>query len=311
MRFLVLGTGSVGGYVGIRLVEAGLPVTFLVRQHRIKQLKSVGLSLKSAKGGWHGMVDCVERSSIEQPFDVIILACKAFDLDQALHAITPAVGRDTVIIPFLNGMSHLRVIRDNFPLSKVWGGVAHIAVTNQSPNHIIHLNELQNFCLGPLEKADIAEDVFETMSVAEGPSFELQYNANIIEQMWEKWVFLATLAGITCTMRQDIGTILDTRHGATLIRELFAECCAIAAAEGTEMSASAKEFYSEPLFTPGSKLTSSMLRDIQSGRRTEHAHIISDLIDRARSRGLPTPILTLCLTHLEAYDRGRNASANA
>src|SRR5215510_11843019 len=115
MRILVVGAGAIGGYFGGRLLQAGRDVTFLVRPRRAAELASTGLVIKSP----HGDVTlkdppAVQADKLTQKFDVVLLSCKEFDLEDAIKSFAPAVGPNTAIIPLLNGMSHLDMLDRQF-----------------------------------------------------------------------------------------------------------------------------------------------------------------------------------------------------
>ena len=108
MRILVVGAGAVGGYFGGRLLQAGRDVTFLVRPRRAAELAKHGLTIRSRLGDFHRpSPPIVSEESLAQPFDLVLLSCKAYDLDGAMASFAKAVGRQTAILPVLNGMRHI------------------------------------------------------------------------------------------------------------------------------------------------------------------------------------------------------------
>src|SRR5579864_1141810 len=126
MRFLVLGAGAVGGYFGGRLAEAGQDVTFLVRAPRAAALAENGLRIESPLGDFHVPVKVATADRVGGPYDVIILTAKHYDLDGAIDAIRPGVGRSTAILPLLNGLLHLDRLDRAFAAEQVLGGVAYV-----------------------------------------------------------------------------------------------------------------------------------------------------------------------------------------
>src|SRR5262245_66324332 len=123
MRFLVVGAGAMGGYFGGRLLVAGRDVTFLVRPARAARLAATGLTICSPAGDVHlPSPPTVLSSDIRDPFDVVILSCKAYDLGGAIDSVASAVGPGTVIIPLLNGMRHLDDLDARFGQERVLGG---------------------------------------------------------------------------------------------------------------------------------------------------------------------------------------------
>src|SRR6185436_20468689 len=108
MRILVVGAGAIGGYFGGRMLQAGRDVTFLVRPRRAAELDGAGLVIKSPNGDVTlKNPPTVQADALSEEFDVVLLSCKAFDLDDAINSFAPAVGAKTSIIPLLNGMQHL------------------------------------------------------------------------------------------------------------------------------------------------------------------------------------------------------------
>src|SRR6202043_1931860 len=110
MRILVVGAGAIGGYFGGRLLQAGRDVTFLVRPRRAAELAKAGLIVKSPHGDVTLAAPATTLSeNIRRPFDLVLLSCKAYDLEGAMDSFAAAVGPETMILPLLNGMKHLDV----------------------------------------------------------------------------------------------------------------------------------------------------------------------------------------------------------
>src|SRR6202047_3304607 len=149
MRILVVGAGAIGGYFGGRLLEAGRDVTFLVRPKRAKELAEAGLVIKSPNGDVTlRNPPTVQADKLNEKFDVVLLSCKAFDLDDAIKSFAPAVGPQTSIIPLLNGMLHLDVLDQKFGRERVLGGLCAIAVTLNERREVVHLQPMQSLTFG-------------------------------------------------------------------------------------------------------------------------------------------------------------------
>ena len=150
MRILVLGAGGIGGYYGARMHAAGGNVTFLVRPGRAAQLREKGLQVFSPFGDLQISPQLVTKETLTETFDVILLTCKAFDLDSAMDAIAPAIGEQSAIVPLLNGVRHIDRLVTRFGAARVLGGVALISVTLAANGEIHHLNKLHRFTVGSL-----------------------------------------------------------------------------------------------------------------------------------------------------------------
>jgi 2-dehydropantoate 2-reductase len=309
MRILILGAGAVGGYFGGRLLEAGRDVTFLVRPGRAAELARDGLVIKSAYGDVTlPNPAAVVAEDLNQTFDVVILSSKAYDLAGAIDSFAPAVGPETMILPLLNGMNHLEVLSARFGRERVLGGECKIAATLNEERAVVHLNQAHSISFGELD-GGISRRIRALAAVMTDAGFDAQPSDMILQQMWEKWVFLATLAGATCLMRGSVGDILAAPAGDDFILALFEECRAIAEAEGYAPRPAFLS-WSRPLLTaPGSTFTASMLRDLEAGARIEADHVLGDLL-RRRNAADPElsgmSLLQIAYIHLKTYE-GRRA----
>jgi 2-dehydropantoate 2-reductase len=281
MRFLVVGAGATGGYFGGRLLEAGKDVTFLVRQARAEQLAATGLSITSR----HGDVTILSSPTVlapdlRAPFDVVILSCKAYDLAGAIESFAPAVGPDTVILPILNGMRHLDTLDARFGTDRVLGGSCFISTKLDESGRIAHVSDIHRLAFGERTGGRSLRVDAITAGMA-GVKFEAAPSDQIVLEMWEKWVFLAALAGITCLTRAAVGDIVAA-GGADLAVMLLEECRAIAVAAGYAPRSEVLQASLGRLTDAKSIVTASMLGDVERKGRTEAEHILGDLLQRRR-----------------------------
>ncbi len=313
MRILVVGAGAVGGYFGGRLLEAGRDVTFLVRPRRAAQLAG-GLSIQSPTGSVNlPAPPVVGAGDLRDPFDLVLLSCKAYDLDSAIASFAPAVGAESMVLPLLNGMGHLDTLDRRFGADRVLGGLCTISSVLGPRGKILHLNELHGIAFG--ERNGSASDRIEAVAAAfEKTRVDARASRAIVQEMWEKWVFISAAAGITCLMRASVGDIVAAGAGP-LAAALLEECAAVAAAEGYPPGVTAMERSRGMVTAAGSPLKASMLRDIEGQRPTEGDHIVGDLLRRGAARSLSTPLLGVAYAHLRTYDvareRGRNDGKTA
>ena len=308
MRTLVLGAGGIGGYFGGRLAQNGADVTFLVRDARAARLRRDGLVIESPLGNATVDAKTVTRGEIGTGYDLVVLSCKAYDLDSAIEAIRPAVGPGTDVLPLLNGMAHLDRLDAAFGEGAVLGGLALIGVTLTAEGRIHHLNKIAALTYGartPEQRArcEAVEALFAPAGFAQTRSDA------IVQDMWEKFVFITVAASMTCLMRAPVGQILAAEDGERLMRQMIDECEAVAAASGFAVRPKAQDWARTALLQRGSPLTASMLRDMQNGAAVEAAHLQGDMIRRGTALQLATPLLRLAYAHLQAYEAGRAAPA--
>jgi 2-dehydropantoate 2-reductase len=305
MRILVVGAGAIGGYFGGRMLQAGRDVTFLVRPRRAAELASAGLVIKSPNGDVTLTAPpAVQADELDKTFDLVLLSCKAFDLDDAIGSFAPAVGPNTAILPLLNGMRHLDVLDQRFGSNAVLGGLCAIAVTLNEHREIVQLTPLQSLGFGERD-GKITDRVRAIADAMEGGKFGAAESAQVIQDMWEKWVFLASLAASTCTMRAPIGHILAAPGGKDFILGILDECSAVASHAGHAPTGPFFERAKGMLTAEGSQLTASMFRDIKAGAQVEADHIIGDLIARADAAKIAVPKLRIVYTHLKTYEKQR------
>ena len=305
MRVLVVGAGAIGGYFGGRLLQAGRDITFLVRPRRAQELATDGLVIKSPGGDVTlKQPPTVQADVLKETFDVVLLSCKAFDLADAIKSFAPAVGPQTSIIPLLNGMRHLDVLDSAFGRARVLGGLCAIAVTLNEAREVVQLAPMQSLTFGERD-GQLSERVRAIDGIFKSGNFGAVASEHILHDMWEKWVFLASLAASTSLMRTSLGNILAAPGGKDFVLGILDECRAIATAEGYPPRAPFIDRTLGMLTTEGSPLNASMFRDIKAGLPVEADHVVGDLIGRADTAKVPVSRLRVAYTHLKAYENQR------
>ncbi len=297
MRILILGAGAIGGYFGARLIEAGQKVDFLVRPARAKRLRANGLRVTRSNGDFAQPISCVTETNDE--YSLVFLSCKSYDLASAIKAISPAVGKQTHVLPLLNGFSHMDALDSAFGNQRVFGGFAHISVTVNPDGSIEQFGEVARLVYGPRDGEVVSDPVTQAMASMQAQVIQ---TPAIVHLMWQKFALITALAGATCLCRGSVGDILATVDGREFIERLYRECCATAQASGYVLSADMQGEALAALKTP-TPLKASMLRDIEGGRRSEGEHIVGDMLKRATALSVDAPMLLAAATQLRVYDR--------
>lgn len=306
MRILIVGAGAIGGYFGGRLLEAGRNVNFLVRAARADELQRDGLVIRSPQGNVvYPSPPCVLAPMLDGPYDLIVLSCKAYNLNDAMEDFAAAVGPETLILPLLNGMAHLTRLAERFDAANVLGGQCLISVDRDASGAILHLNDKHQLSFGELNGESTARILRVAEALADA-GFEASLSQHIAQDMWDKWCFIATLAGITASMRASLGDVLDAQ-GLPLVLKLFAECCAIASAQGYPVQEAIRQRYLAMLTTAGSPLSASMLRDMERSMPIEVEHVLGELVVRRDSEEpmAQLSVLGFVYTNLKAYEARR------
>ncbi|HEX9238104.1 MAG TPA: 2-dehydropantoate 2-reductase [Xanthobacteraceae bacterium] len=310
MRILVVGAGALGGYFGGRLKEAGRDVTFLVRPRRAEQLAKTGLVIRSPRGDVTiAQPPTILADKLRTPFDLILLSCKAYDLPSAIDSFAPAVGPNTAILPLLNGMKHMDLLSARFGAGAVLGGQCIISATLDAEGRVIHLNDLHFLSFGEQNRAQSARTTAIAAALS-GAGFEAHLATAILQEMWEKWAFIAAAAGISCLMRGAFGDIVAAGAGK-FAADMFAECCTVAAANGFAPGEAAIKRSRGMLTAASSPIAASMLRDIERGAPIEADHIVGDLLQRGGKGAGAYPLLQIAYAHLRTYEARREREKSA
>ncbi len=243
--------------------------------------------------------------AIGATYDAVLLAVKAYALEDAMNDLAPAVGATTMIVPFLNGMRHLDLLVDRFGEGPVLGGVS-MAVTQLEPDGVIRqLGEGASLIYG--ERAGGLSARVEALdAVLRDAGFDASASPKIIADMWRKWIMLATVGALTCLMRGTIGDV-EAAGGTPTVERIFAECCAVADASGSALPPDAAAGLIAFLTARRSSGASSMYRDLTAGNPIEGEHIIGDMVARGAALGVPTPLLEATRTNLRVYSASLGA----
>lgn len=308
MRILVVGAGGIGGYFGGRLAAAGRDITFLVRPKRAALLRETGLVIRSPKGDLTlNEPRLVTADRLHETYDLVLLSCKAYDLDDAIASFAPAVGPQTMILPMLNGMRHLERLEARFGADAVLGGTCFVSTTIAADGAILHMNDTHRLTLGD-RRGGVPARIAPLADAFSHAGFDLEVSADILQAMWNKWVFITASAGMTCLMRAAVGDYVAA-GAADLAVRLIDECAEIAAASGHAPSPADIRQVRDMLTMPGSPMTASMLRDIEANARIESDQIVGDMLARAApDRRVSYAMLNVVHAHLKAYEARRQRS---
>jgi len=307
MRVLVLGAGALGGYFGGRLAEAGGDVTFLVRPARAAALARDGLLIESPFGDVTLTARTISAESLKPGWDMILLTCKAYDLADAIVTIRSGVDGQTVILPVLNGLSHIETLQRAFGAAQVLGGLCKIQATLTDSGVVRQLNDWRGLTFGEMNGVMSPRVAALEEAFAKARGMEAKAVPNIAQRMWEKLVHLGTSAIGTVLMRANIGEIVRA-GGSPWLCEVLARNAAIAAHHGHAMPESFMAEYLALFSDPASAYATSMLRDIEAGNRIEGEHILGFLQAAAERAGMQTAMHEAATLHARAYEQRRHAN---
>jgi 2-dehydropantoate 2-reductase len=302
MRMLVLGAGALGGYFGGRALEAGLDVTFLVRPRRAAQLARDGLRVESPLGDIARPVATTDPAG--PGFDVVLLSCKAYDLDDGIATIRPAVDAGACVLPVLNGLAHMDTLTAAFGADRVWGGLAKCQATLTAEGVVKHLGDWRWLTFGEQDGRMDGRAAALAAALRGAKGMEAEAVPDVQRRMWEKLVHLGSVAAGTVLMRANVGEIVRA-GGRDFLVTLLERNAAIAAAHGHAITPVFLDSYRALFSDPARTYTASMLRDLEAGGRTEAEHILGFLAAAARRAGVPGEIHAHALLHARAFGQRR------
>ena len=311
MQILVLGAGATGGYYGARLQQAGAQVRFLVRERRRAHLSEQGLVARSALGDMKLPVTTLSRDELAgsaAQADVVLLTCKAFELDEAMDTIAPAVAGGALVLPVINGMEAYNRLDRRFGRDKVLGGIAYIATMLAPDGAIQHFGPNDVFVVGAraASQEPVAQRFHEL--VARTPGMR-RLSGNIEQELWEKWVMLASGATATTLMRANVSQILGATGGEAVIRQAIDEVTQVATLSGHPPGPASVGMVQRVLLDSASPWAASMARDMTAGiPRLEAQAVLGDLIAQASLVGAAVPLLQTAYCNLQIYEAQRAAA---
>ncbi|WP_026693947.1 ketopantoate reductase family protein [Peribacillus kribbensis] len=302
MRILVLGAGGVGGYFGGRLAEQGKQVDFLVRRGRKQQLERSGLSVKSLHGDFVITPSLITADSRVKPYDLILFSTKSYHLAAAIRDLKPFVGRQTLIVPLLNGMSHMDILKREYGEEKVLGGLCFIESTLNESGEVVQTSPVNRVVFGALhpEQEERCRQLQEYLN-DEKNRFIL--SDHVEQEMWHKYLFITVLAGLTTLMRAPVGAIRESGFGSSLFQQLLSETAEIVKAVNAPISEDIVETTVNSIHALPYGMKSSMQRDMEKNQEIEARHIHGYLLTMAESNGIEAPLLRIIYENLLVYER--------
>jgi 2-dehydropantoate 2-reductase len=307
MRFAILGSGAVGGYFGAKLANAGQDVTFIARGAHLDAIRSKGLSIQSAKLG-----DFVVRAPAESdtgkigPVDVAIVSVKAYDNATALPMLKPLIGPDTAVLTLQNGVDSADDVAAIVGEAHVLGGTTYVATALEGPGLIVQTGVHRSIIFGEVfgSRGRITPRVQAIADVMAAADIQATAVPDARVPIWDKFVYLAAFSGFTGASRLAIGHIWQYPH----VREMFYACsreiAAIAKAEGVTISANRFETLEEYMTNLPPTTRSSLLIDLEQGKRIEVEALQGAAVRRAAKHGVPVPIVSTLYALLKPHAGG-------
>lgn len=302
MRILIVGAGAVGGYFGGRLQEKGADVTFLVREGRKKQLEETGLVIESVHGNLSLNPNMILSGEEAGTFDLIIVSTKAYHLQGAIESFRKYAGEETVILPLLNGISHFETLAAEFGEDRVIGGLCFIETTLDAAGKIIQTSSKHDLVFGE-RSGERTERILKIEDTFSGAKVGYRLSDDINQDVWNKYLFISAMSGITTLMRAPIGPIREEPSGRAVIAELLQEIVTVMKRAGAQFPENAEMLQMKQIDSLGFSMKTSMQRDMEKLSRVEADHLHGYLLNIAHKEQIPVPALEAVYANLKIYEQ--------
>jgi 2-dehydropantoate 2-reductase len=305
MRVAVVGAGGVGGYLATRLAAAGVEVGVIARGAHLEAIRAHGLRLESPLGDAAARpAHATDRPADVGPVDCVISAVKLYDVAPAAEAMRPLIGPATGVLTLQNGVDGPALTAGVLGPEHVLGGVAKIAAHIAAPGLVRHTGIPPRFIFGELDGKP-SERTAALARALDRAGVEHAVSGTIVVDIWRKMVLLAPLAGLTSLVRLPIGPIRSTPETRRLLANAVEEAVAVGRAHGVRLPDSAAADATAFLDRLPESNRSSMLDDLESGRRIELPWLSGALVRLGTEHGVPTPTHDLITAALAPFVSGR------
>jgi len=304
MRIAVVGSGGVGGYFGGRLAAAGSDVGFIARGAHLEAMRARGLRIDSPNGNLH--VHRVTATSDPRdigPVDVVLFAVKLYDVESAAATLPPLLGPDTIVVPLQNGVDSVRMLTPIVGPSRIGGGVAYVAAVIDEPGVIRH-TAMDHLIFGELDGRR-SPRLEQLLRACEAAGFRATLSDHIEVDIWSKFVRLSVFSGMTSVTRSPIATLRDDLDLWAMFQAAILEGMAVARASGITLAVSVYDEIATMAQSLPPSAKSSMLEDLERGRRLELPWLSGAVVRIGRDAGVDTPIHRFIATVLKPHVNGR------
>src|SRR5438093_11574391 len=303
MRIAIVGAGGVGGYFGGRLAEAGADVTFLARGAHLEALRTRGLRIISPKGDVHLPRGQAAATAADiGPVDVVLFAVKLYDTESALAALPPLIGPDTAVVPLQNGVDSVATLLKAIGREHTAGGTCYVSAVISEPGVIKH-TAMDHLIFGELDRVR-SPRLLALENACRPARFQSTLSDDITLDIWSKFVRLSVMSGMTAVTRSPLGVIHKNPELWAMLQTAVKEAMAVAHAKGIPVAATTIEDVAKAYAALPPQTKSSMLEDLERGRRLELPWLSGALVRIGKEVGVPTPIHSFISAVLTPYVNG-------
>jgi len=304
VKIAIFGSGGVGGYFGAKLAAAGEDVTFLARGAHLKAMQDAGLHVESPQGSFHlPTVQATDRPQAVGPVDVVLFTVKLYDVDTAASTLKPLIGPDTVVITLQNGVEATDMVAKHVGAEHVAGGAAYVVVVVDQPGHLRHTTA-QSLVFG--ERDGRRSDRLVAFEEAgKRADFGAKVSTQVEVDLWIKFVRLSTWSGMTAVTRSPMGVVRDDPALFAMMMTAIDEAIAVGTARGITFPPDTVETTLGMIRNFPAASKSSMLEDLERGRRLELPWLSGAVVRLGKEVGVPAPTHEFITVVLSPFANGQ------
>lgn len=305
MRIATLATGGIGGFLAVRLTQAGHEVACIARGAHLEAMLRHGLTLDAPSGRVTVAPAAVTDDAAQiGPVDAVIFGVKGAGLDAAATAARPLIGPDTVVVPFLNGVEAADRLCTVLPPENVANGVAYISTTIAGPGVIRQTGEMQRFLFAERDSRGSARIDALRKAIRDAGADAPEVD-DIEAAVWTKFVLFSAMSGVTAAARCTIGTMRETPALADLFRTVMAETAALAKVRGVSLPEDLPDVHWQNVQRLPAEMRASTAIDLEKGAPLETPWVNGAVARLAGEAGLAVPANATLAAVLAPWIGGR------
>jgi len=311
MKIVIMAAGGVGGYYGARLAAAGEDVHFVARGAHLAALRADGLRLTSENGDLQlQSVAATDDPREVGAADIVLIAVKQYDTEEAARLIAPVIGTGTAVIPLQNGIDPAQRLQAILGGAHIMGGTAFITgAAIVSPGVFTHTGSRARLVFGAFDRSVNALST-RFLAACKNASIDAVLSHDIVRDMWTKFALLSAFSGASCMLRSTAGAIMSDPTSRSLLGDAIAEAAAVAGARGIDLGADFVARHRDYYGSAAPQTKSSMLMDLEAGRRLELEWLSGAVVQFGRELNVSTPIHQAIYAALKPYADGQGRQAS-
>ena len=303
MRIAVMGAGSIGGYFGGMLAQSGHDVTLIARGKHLETIRKDGLKILNDDGHFLVKCDATDDPTSIGVVDLVLLTVKTYQNDMAIPPLRSLIDSSTSILCLQNGMDSYQSITRLLQIQDPLPGAAYIEASVQSPGIIRQSGTVVKIVFGELN-GTLSSRGTEIQKVLSDSGIDTQFTTDILKTLWTKFLFISTMAGITCLTRETLAQLVPKEDWPNIIIDCMKEIEAVGRGNNINLENDVAKTTMDYITESLENMQASMHTDLMAGRPLELDALNGAVVRAGKLADIPTPINSLIYAMLKPYELG-------